>query len=651
MPQTQLSSRLGSDNSIFDVKENAHISKSRFDFSRKNFTTIDIGGLYPVDFFQVYPGDVVDLSCRYILDTMPLAVPPVNNYFVRTHWYYVPMSALWKGWNTFITKGRSGGIDLTVPRVALRGNSVSDDTSVFSGSAYRVNSVTGLGQYLGYPAVFMSANYSSSPYYLPAVLTGYDTAINGYLPSVSVLPFLAYQKIYRYNYLPLNLMQDNKVWLPDDMQDEWRLDYSASNLSGLYFVPESASMPGSSVSKVANFVPSVSDNCVNVCQLRYATFGNDYFTTAKPWIVRGDQASVPMGSVVLGDFTAQVMASSGYYALSTLPQYAVYGNNKPTAGSTFMGVPSVGYKPTASVANSVGVAADSAGTVIPTNGASVVFSGVNESNVRRLYAQIPSQTASINANLSANTLRNLIALSVWQERNVLTNGNYNQYTQVHWRSNPRSPEYEPVYLGGTSDVINFTQVVQTSASTDSSPLGTQAARGNSSSGGKCFHFECRDYGYIMGIMFVQPEVVYGQGVPHEFLDLHNEDFYTPEFANLGFQPILNKEIFVTSDNDSLNNDLFGYQSRYSYLKQRSSVVSGMLSVPYERDNLYGSYVQSRRFSSQPELSAQFVTMSPSNIRRDFLAFPNYPAFKLQFASDVSLVRALPYQTTPETFGF
>ncbi len=50
------------------------------------------------------------------------------------------------------------------------------------------------------------------------------------------------------------------------------------------------------------------------------------------------------------------------------------------------------------------------------------------------------------------------------------------------------------------------------------------------------------------------------------------DFYTPEFAHLGEQPVYNYEIYADgTDND---NNVFGYNSAFAYLKFPTSSLAG-----------------------------------------------------------------------------
>ncbi|MBD5433577.1 MAG: hypothetical protein HDR35_04705 [Treponema sp.] len=659
MPQTQLSTRLGTNNTIFDVDEKPRVPRSKFDLSRKNMTTIDLGGIYPVDFFPVFPSDHISLSVRYLLDTLPLAVPPMNNYRVRTHWYFCKMSALWKGWESFVTKGRSGSIEMQIPTV-----SAADLDAPRDGERKTVP--MGLASFLGIKAKFVSDQTSASDaIFLPYCKNGVATVpnVNRLTTGYNVLPFMMYQKIYRDNYAPVNLLTDNHVWFPDDLADEWRIDYAASNVGhtnnqqGLFFVPTGSV---ASVSQVkANYVPKVDDTVVDLLQLRYACYENDYFTSAKPWLVRGGQpASADIEFLVkeLENFLTFSGEEAEYQVSRASKDSKPYpvGSSNPATDSdpvsqvAWWNIPNAPNAPptdTSHPALLVQHISQASGVSYLNNWYTLFTKVLPKGSIK-----VNNATGKIHASLTANTLRNMLALSVWQERNAVASGNYNALIRAHFNSSPKSPEWEPVYLGGTSDVVSFGQVLQTSQGDSSSPLGTQAGMGSASGQGHVFEFDSRDYGYIMGLMIISPEVVYTQGIDRVWTDTHQSEIFYPEYANLGYEPILNRELFVTG-NEATDKGLAGYQTRLAYLKQRRNVAGGLFSLPAGTDKLFSAYVQAREFTSLPKLSAEFVSMSPANVRRDFLAFTKQPAFKLQFASDVSCVRALPFQSTPNTFGF
>lgn len=625
MAQTQVEERFGSSNDLFDNAITTDIQRSKFDLSRKNLFTADVGMIIPVDIIPTLPNDDFDISIRYMIDTMPLAVPPMNNYKVRTHWYYCRCSDLWRGFPTFATKGRNENIELTIPQVT--GSVTYDDVfAQFLGYSdvkklLSVSCPHSLMNYLGIaPAVHAG---TSEINYLPCVS---DTAVEtGFknLASLSALPFMMYQKIYRDNYAPINFLQSNHIWYPNDLSDEWRISYSADNIIGYkddvtggshWFVPENSIITNDKNTS-AHFIPKINDTSVDLLQLRYACFDDDIFTSAKPWLVRGEESTVDFNVTDASlNFSDAMAKASGSISFPVM------------AGGSFSNP-------------------DSYGLFGATSNSDHSFNADSTAEVLKILNK--GKINGFSATITANTLRSLIAVSLWQESNALVNGNYNSLIGVHFKNNPKYDTFEPVYIGGTSDYIQFSDVLQTTP-TEKSPLGSQAGLGRLNSNGYVGRFHSTDYGFIMGVMIVSPEVVYADGVEKFWTDKVQSDLYFPEFANLGFQPILNERVFV-SDDDSVNTNLFGYSTRYLEYKTRLNKVAGLLQLK-DTDLLFSAYAQSRYYPSAPSLSLQFVTMSPMNLRRDWLSYPNQPAFKVQFASDITAVRALPYQCQPSRLG-
>lgn len=635
---TQIKERYGASKSVFDVSEKPNLSFSKFNYSAKHNTTIDIGGIYPVDFFRVFPNDRVKLNARFMLDTLPLAVPPLNNYKIQFHYYYISMNGLWKGWDSFITKGASGVIDKQIPSFVFH----RDNTSSVG---IPITLPSSLASYLGIPVIHSISDYSNFPAYLPwqpdlgftlnPLLLTFSPAFSSVFSyRVNCLPFLFYQKIYRDNYCPIDLCRDSKVWYPDDLSDEWRIDYSASNLSQFDFIPS-----GSFAGIGGSTVPSPSDKTVSLVSFRYACFNDDYFVSAKPWLVRGVEANL-QSDIVLPDLPIDVLSTSD----SDSSVWMKTGANKNLVSGVVKTSPDVGDSGELTVNwNKLSSASR------PTVGQGGQF----YVDLLDISSKLRTKAASspVTLDFTANTLRNLLAISVWQERSALAKGRYNALTKAHWGISPKHPEYEPRYLGGTSVTVNFGKVLST-ADTDKSPLAQPAGVGSANGQSFIFDEHFNDFGYIMCVAIVTPETYYCQGLDRVWTDLRFDDQFQPEFAKLGFQPILNQELYLQGKKGSnADNDLYGYTTSYSWLKTRQNRVSGMFALPPDSDLYFNAYTQKRWFDSVPKLSAEFVTMLPQNINRDFLAYPSLPAFILQFASDVELVRALPYQSSPETFGF
>ncbi len=622
--------RGGASSTLFNHSRPNNVNKSKFDLSRIVNLTADAGMIIPFDFFEVLPGDVVNLSNAYALDTLPLVQSPLTRYKVIVHWYYMKARDLWKGAKTQATKGRSGNIELPTPKVDLL-------YKIMEGSNEEILPIShhSLSAFLGVPPKFSGEANSEgliNADYLPYTTVPTDTTSSKYKSIltgfkqyryVNALPFMMYQSIVKNNYVNSNLLVENKTLFPDEGDDDWILPYNASitNFVGLSKNPDVLT---DDYLVDASGVYKSQDKSVRLDLLRYSQFDDDYFTTALPWLQRGDVKTLSGGEISVSDLN--------------------------------------------SVFNSFVSSLDASGAVSGSSGNPSVFLtsdkrfgvlGTGSSNLAAAFEKIKvvnnfsvSSPLSVNLNLTANKLRELIALSVWQERNSRVDGSYNSLIYQHWAVNPNSEEHLPVYMGGFVDYINYSTILQNSESTSHSPLGSTAGRGSSSGSSKINDsFRCSDYGYCMGILQIKPDTSYMQGVDHA-LSCKNafDDIPFPEFESLSPEPILNKEIYVSED-DSVDNGLFGYQERMTYLKVRQNVNRGLFQMKPDKDYLFGSFTQARWFTSLPKLSYQFLCMSPNNMRRDFLAFPKYPAFRLQFLTDCFVVRGLSYTSEPETFGF
>lgn len=491
--QTQLSAKLGMDNKIFKHDIPAKVQRSSFPYGRKRDFCIDPGMIVPIDLFETLPGDYFEVDLQYLLKSFPLKVPPFTTYRVRTHWYYCKKVDLWKGALTYMVKGRSHSISLSCPKVK-----VHEAFQNLQGAFY-IDLPMSLSSFFGFQPGHYSkssvGNYcNSSEGYLNV-----DSVqnVNEFYGGVNALPFFMYQKIYRLAYIKPNLLQDNKVWFPDDMSDGWRISYSKDNLLSNKDINSQSTFDNkiffnSNSSKpqdvgTFNEVPSVGDKVVNIMQLRYAMFEDDRFTTALPWSTRGTAPSVDVNgsaTVSLGHLEIEPSSTS----LANIADLQIVVSNSNT-------LPVTATKGTVTADTEVNLSVSNT-----TYG----FEGVGV-DINEIAEGLRTSTATKNVTINSlgfdiNDLRAKIALTVWQERNATTQGYYNEMIYAHFNENPDSQDFEPRYLGGTSDVISFSEVIQhDNSSSDSTPQGHSAGLGQTASGGHVFSYRCKDYGFIMAV--------------------------------------------------------------------------------------------------------------------------------------------------------
>ena len=650
----QLTAKSGANGDIFaqDIAKNT--DWSNFDLSRITNLTGDTGMIIPFDWFETIPKDKFRISAEVALESMPTITNMLTPYHVRTHWYYVRNSDLWAGFETMITKGRSGNIEWTIPQIEI-GKKLDQGKVSYS-------IPHSLQTYLGIPPVYGQniknqdskstylKNYTSWGYSTTTVEESYTkTGYKEIKDGVSALPFMAYQSIYKYNYCDQNLLSGNQSMFPEEGDSDWRIPAKGNPnyINAIKYennqIKAIDSNYGDGKMSILG-IPTNADQEFGLLQLRYAMYEDDAFTTALPWPQRGTAEKISF----------DIEASQIQFNIQTKDnnQFA-YLSTEDYKNSEFENPLRLADRTVNNVTSYYG------STYIENDGTNQARKRLGISGSEIASKLKINTTGSIKGGVSitANDLRQLIAMSVWQERNAQVNGSYNSMIWIHYKHNPKSQEHYPVYIGGTSDYIKFGEIMSTVETADN-PQGTITSNGKMYLDQEVGEFECPDYGIIMGILIITPMTTYNTTTQKEFFKKTAEDFYFPEFENLGAMPIQNKEIYTTG-NTEIDNNLFGYaKNRYYWMKTRQNVNRGLFQMPSTynetaeaKDSYFSAATQAREFNETPELNIKFRTIDPRDIRRDWLAYPNEPMFKIQVASKIRAARPMAYNSQPETFGF
>lgn len=294
---------------------------------------------------------------------------------------------------------------------------------------------------------------------------------------------------------------------------------------------------------------------VGLMALHQRCWEHDYFTAALPFAQKGAGVNLPLG---------------GFNDVN------VYLNDDPQGDATVLdGTPS--------------------DVTVEKNPDAVV--GVI--NPGGLYAQTSELDAG---STTINDLRRAFRLQEWLEKAARGGSRYIESILSHFGVKSSDKRLQrPEYITGTKSPVVISEVLNTSDTPDN-PQGNMAGHGVSVTGGKYGSYYCEEHGYIIGIMSVLPKTAYQQGLAKHFLKTTPFDFYWPSFANIGEQPILNKELYAFT---SAGNDTFGYVPRYSEYKYQPSRVAGEF-----RDSLDFWHL-GRIFEGAPALNDVFVAANPT----------------------------------------
>lgn len=259
-------------------------------------------------------------------------------------------------------------------------------------------------------------------------------------------------------------------------------------------------------------------------------------------------------------------------------------------------------------------------------------------------------SGTVTTAVTAADLRLLSQLTVWQELNMLHEPYYNDFLNAHFDGVRvgESPVEKPQYIGGTSQLISINEILQTSQTTtgaSGSPLGNQGATAMSLASNYVGRYYCNNYGYIIGVAYIIPEIMYKPAMPRGFSRRTKEDYYSPEFANLSMQATLNKEIFFSNDSD-WNNAPWGYTGAYDELLPIPNRIAGDLLNSNYTD--LQKWVLTREMDNDnlPAMESTWLSLK-GNVDKTAWAVQNMPVFMLQCANYIKAVRPMPKVAIPK----
>ena len=318
------------------------------------------------------------------------------------------------------------------------------------------------------------------------------------------------------------------------------------------------------------------DNTANadLRTLRNRAWEHDYFTSALPFAQKGAAVEMPAQEVVLD------------------PQAVADDVRQQLLDSTMTPDPSepLGSSPTGA------------------------WLGTNATDANPLW--LDPRGSLITDGTTINDLRRAVALQKWYEKNARGGTRYIEHIRAHFgvvSSHKRLQR--PEYITGVKTPLRISEVLNTTGDTgaaDPLPQGNMSGHGiGVIESDRAGYFFAEEHGFVIGIMSILPKTAYQQGIPKHFLKTTDAfDYFFPDFEHIGEQAIDARELYAFNT-PAGNVDTFGYTPRYAEYKFALNRVSGDF-----RDSL-DTWHAGRKFSVQPSLNANFVTMFSTETDRIF----------------------------------
>lgn len=253
-----------------------------------------------------------------------------------------------------------------------------------------------------------------------------------------------------------------------------------------------------------------------------------------------------------------------------------------------------------------------------------------------------------------NSLRLAFATQQLYELDARGGTRYVEILKAHFGvTSPDARQQRPELLGYNHTPISVNQVVQQSGTNAGTALGDVAGLSVTADSDNSFVKSFTEHGFVIGICCARYKHSYQQGLNRIWSRQTRFDYYWPVFANIGEQPILNKEIYMnysltrdTSGNTQNQNDeVFGYQEAWAEYRYIPDRVSGEMRSDYKQS--LDVWHLADDYSELPRLSDEWIQENPTTVNRVLAASDNIAA---QVFMDIYLkmeaTRPMPMYSVP-----
>lgn len=256
-----------------------------------------------------------------------------------------------------------------------------------------------------------------------------------------------------------------------------------------------------------------------------------------------------------------------------------------------------------------------------------------------LQADLTNATA-----ITVNKLRQAFQLQKVLEANARSGTRYVEILKNRWNVTPSDATLQrPEYLGGKRIPLNIEMVVQTSSTDSTSPLGQIAGFSNTYDDSFMFQKGFEEHGILMGFVYVRHQRTYQQGLHKMFTRKNMEDYYMPEFQNLGEQPVYNYEIFAQGT--TADNEVFGYQEYGAEYRYEQNRVSGQFRS--NATNSFDNWHYADDYASLPVNNEDWIVENGTAIDRTLTVTSDVAnQFYFDFYFDETDVRTMPPHSIP-----
>lgn len=542
----------------FNQVPETHVSRTRFNRDQNILTTFDAGKLIPFYVDEVLPGDTFSVDTAAIIRMTTPKYPVFDDAYIDFYYFFCPNRILWDNFKRFMGE--------------------ADEEPWMPTKTYKVPSIKIYNDEGGAKRAYPDTNSILDYMGVPAKIIKKGDTGN---VKVNALPVRAYVKIWN------EFFRDQNVGNPAVFStgDE-DVDYASGSENENEVAEET-------ILKYAI--------CGGYC-LPVNKF-HDYFTSCLPYPQRGPEVTIALtGNAPLTAY--------GEPDLKNRKIGTGFFNNEYNTGivnHTSISFTKNGTKFNVNNNNNGNAAPLSNGQYLET---------MSQDDANFFNAWLGTDMSNIEA-ATINQLRQAFAVQHYYEALARGGSRYREQVRALFGVSISDKTVQiPEYLGGGRYHVNINQIVQTSGqqTENDTPIGETGAMSVTPINESSFTKSFEEHGFVIGVMCVRHNHSYQQGLERFWSRSDRLDYYFPQFANLGEQPVKKKEIMVTGK--ATDDETFGYQEPWADYRMKPNRVSGKMRS--NADGTLDFWHYADNYAEVPTLSQTWMKEDKTEIERTLI---------------------------------
>ncbi len=513
------------------IKNKPHFNT--FNLDRRNLFTAKIGQLLPIFCEEVIPGDEIKINMQHFSRSMPVQTAAFTRLKENIQFFFVPYTALWSFYREAMknmplnqaglsNSHRASSAVEPVPlstklpsfstykiyrwfSTAAKDFDNSSGNNVGGSHALRVAESARLLQSLGYGNYTSISKLARDNETAPTFIMLDGSEINEFkFPTTDVGVRVS----------PFRLLAYHKIANDFYHYDKWE-EYVASSCNVDYVSQSNPQLDGYlNDSTFASWLSPENEGLSFLFDMEYSRLPLDRFNGGLP-------------KAQFGDESVALTPAFGLYAGSDLDKWKGQGSSLPQ------------------------------GSTVST---STTHSGTLSANGNNIYH---THEVHGNSETSILALRKATALQRYKEIQECNDTDFVYQIEAHFGVKPNHHGTHAKFIGGYSSVFDINpQINQNLAGNNVANI--QAAP-TSSSNGNCSFKVSDDYGIVMGIYRITPQLDYAEcGLDSRNLMVDASDYPIPELDSIGMDTLKMNSLIVKDYPLNGNADLGGVNTSYAY---------------------------------------------------------------------------------------